>query len=92
MGVVIKLFFLSIIKFVINFKINFTGVAMEEIKKLKIILKKYDISLEKAAREMGISFQTIWKWMNGKHGPSELALIQLRKFIKKYENHVPLTG
>ena len=65
---------------------------MEEIKKLKIILKKYDISLETAAREMGISFQTIWKWMNKKHGPSKLALIQLRKFIKKYENHDPLTG
>jgi len=64
---------------------------MEEIKKLKIILKKYDISLEAAAREMGISFQTIWKWMNGKHKPSKLALVQLRKFIKKYENHDPLT-
>lgn len=65
---------------------------MNEIKKLKIILRKYDISLEKAAREMFVSFQTIWSWMNGKHEPSELALIQLRKFIKKYENHDPLTG
>lgn len=65
---------------------------MEEIKKLIIILKKQDISLEKAAREMGISFQTVWKWIEAKHTPSELALIQLRKFIKKHENPKPLTG
>ncbi len=65
---------------------------MKEIKILKIILKKHNISLERAAREMGVSFQTIWNWMNGKHGPSELALVQLRKFIKKYENHDPLTS
>ncbi|MCK4784534.1 MAG: hypothetical protein KAV87_12345 [Desulfobacteraceae bacterium] len=65
---------------------------MEEIKKLIIILKKEDISLEKASREMGISFQTIWNWIEAKHIPSELALVQLRKFIKKHENPKPLTG
>lgn len=64
---------------------------MEEIEKLKKILKEHDISLEEAARAMGISFQTIWKWMNGKHIPSKLALVQLRKFIKKYEKPEPLT-
>ncbi|MBA7541391.1 hypothetical protein ES705_33703 [subsurface metagenome] len=65
---------------------------MEEIKKLIIILKTKDISLEKAAREMGITFQTVWNWIEAKHEPSELALIQLRKFIKKHENPKPLTG
>lgn len=65
---------------------------MEEIKKLIIILKTKDISLEKAAREMGLSFQTVWAWIEAKHVPSQLALIQLRKFIKKHENPKPLTG
>ncbi len=65
---------------------------MEEIKKLKIILKKYDISLERTAREIGVSFQTVWNWIQEKHIPSQLALARLRKFIKKYENHDPLTG
>jgi len=60
---------------------------MEEIKKLIIILKTQDIGLEKASREMGISFQTIWNWMEAKHKPSQLALIQLRKFIKKHEDY-----
>ena len=64
---------------------------MEEIKKLIIILKTKDISLEKAAREMGLSFQTVWTWIEAKHVPSQLALIQLRKFIKKHENPKPLT-
>jgi len=64
---------------------------MEEIKKLIIILNKENISFEKAAREIGVSFQTVWNWTEAKHIPSELALIQLRKFIKKHENPKPLT-
>ena len=64
---------------------------MEEVKKLIIILKRDNISIEKAAREMGISFQTVWSWIEAKHFPSELALIQLRKFIKKHENPESLT-
>lgn len=59
---------------------------MEEIKQLIIILKTQDIGLEKAAREMHISFQTVWRWIEAKHKPSELALIQLRKFIKRHED------
>lgn len=65
---------------------------MEEIKQLIIIIKTQDISLEKAAREIKVSFQTLWNWIQAKHEPSELALIQLRKFIKKHENPEPLTG
>ena len=65
---------------------------MEEIKQLITILKTKDISLEKAAREMGISFQTVWKWIDAKHDPSPLSLVQLRKFIKKHESPRPLTG
>jgi transcriptional regulator with XRE-family HTH domain len=64
---------------------------MKEIKKLKKIMKAHNISFERAAREIGVSFQTVWKWMNGIHKPSELALAQLKKFIKKYENRDPLT-
>jgi len=65
---------------------------MEEIKNLIIILKKQNISLEEAAREIGVSFQTVWRWIEAKHIPSKLALKQLRKFIKKHENPKPLTG
>ena len=65
---------------------------MEEIRQLITILKTKNISLEKAAREMHLSFQTVWKWIQAKHEPSELALIQLRKFIKKHESPKPLTG
>ena len=62
---------------------------MEEIEKLRKILKKENISIEKAAHQIGVSFPTVFHWLNGKHRPSELALIQLRKFIKKYERYVP---
>jgi len=59
---------------------------MEEIKKLIIILKTQNISLERAAREIGVSFQTIWRWIDAKHDPSQLALKQLKKFIKSHED------
>ncbi len=59
---------------------------MEEIKKLIIILKTQNISLEKAAGEIGVSFQTIWRWIDARHNPSQLALKQLKKFVKKYED------
>ena len=84
-----KLFFLSFIKFsksfLKDFKRFYRG-KMEEIKQLIIILKKQNISLEKAAGEIGISFQTIWNWIDAKHEPSKLALVQLKKFIKKHED------
>ena len=63
---------------------------MKEIEKLKKILKEENISIEKAARQIGVSFQTAFNWLNGKHRPSELALTQLRKFIKKHERYVPI--
>lgn len=64
---------------------------MEEIEKLKNILKKQNISLEKASREIGCSFKTILNWLNKENVPGEMSLIQIRKFIKKYENSKPLT-
>ena len=62
---------------------------MKEIEKLKKILKDQNITFEDAAHEIGVTFQTVWKWMNGVHKPSKLALAQLRKFIKKHERYVP---
>ncbi len=59
---------------------------MEEIKQLIIILKTQNISLEKAAREIGVSFQTVWTWIQARHDPSPLSLAQLRKFIKRHED------
>ena len=64
----------------------------EEVKKLIFILKTEKISLEEAAREMDVSFQTVWSWVDAKHFPSKLALVPLRKFIKKHGNPDPLTG
>jgi len=64
----------------------------EEVKKLIFILKTEKISLEQAAREIDVSLQTVWTWIDAKHFPSRLALIQLRKFIKKHGNPDPLTA
>ncbi|MCK4792079.1 MAG: helix-turn-helix transcriptional regulator [Desulfobacteraceae bacterium] len=54
-------------------------------------MKERSFSYEAVARALNVSFQTVYRWLSGGYKPSNLALIQLRKFIKKYENHGPLT-
>jgi DNA-binding transcriptional regulator YiaG len=59
---------------------------MDEIEKLKFVLKKYNLSIENSSKEIGVTFRTMLNWLQKKHSPRGLSLSQLRKFIKKYEN------
>jgi len=59
---------------------------MEEIKVLKIIMKRHGLSQEKVARELGISSRTVFRWLHKKNEPSELALIQIERLIEKYKD------
>lgn len=58
---------------------------MEIVKKLKKIMEKHNFSQEKVAREIGVSSKTVLRWLRGKHQPSELGSLQIKKFIRKYE-------
>lgn len=58
---------------------------MEIIKKIKKIMEEQGMSQEKAAREIGVSSNTVFRWIHGKNNPSDLGLLQIYKFIKKYE-------
>jgi len=61
------------------------GAKMQELETLKGIIKEKDLSQEKLARALGVSLNTVIRWFQNKSKPSDLALIQIRKFINKHK-------
>lgn len=58
---------------------------MLELEMLKEIIKEKNLSQEKLARLLGVSLNTVIRWFQNKSKPSDLALIQIKKFISKYK-------
>ena len=58
---------------------------MLELEMLKEIIKEEKMSYEKTARILGVSLGTVARWFHNKSKPSDLALIQIKKFISKYK-------
>ena len=54
------------------------------IEKLKEIQNKTGKSQETMAREIGVTLNTLNRWMRGKFNPSLLANDRLELFIRKY--------
>ena len=59
---------------------------IDEIKKLKQIRKKFNITQQQLATQLNISISTITRWESGNSGPSNLALNKIRIFLKS-KNH-----
>lgn len=64
---------------------------IEEIEKLRQIMKEKGLTYEDTSRSLHVSFQTVYRWLVEGRKPSKLALWQIRRFIKKHENLDPLT-
>jgi len=58
---------------------------MQEIKKLIEIKKRRGLSYEKMAYQIGVSLQTLGRWVNKGDKPSDLGLAQIKRFIKEDE-------
>jgi len=58
---------------------------MLEFEVLKEIIKEKNLSQEKLARALGVSLNTVIRWFQNKSKPSDLDLIQIRKFIGEYK-------
>ena len=58
---------------------------MQELERLKEIMEEEGLSYEKLARILGVSLGTVMRWFQNKNKPSDLALIQIRKFINKHK-------
>ena len=58
---------------------------MQELERLREIMKEEELSYEKTARILGVSLGTVMRWFQNKSKPSDLALIQIRKFINEHK-------
>jgi len=56
---------------------------MEEIKKLVEIKNRTGLSYERMAYQIGVSFQTLLRWVNKGDKPGMLAMTQIRRFIEE---------
>ena len=57
-----------------------------EIKQLREIKVRRNMSFEEMAKEIGVSILTVRHWIHGVFKPQPLAMEAIRKFIKKHKN------
>jgi DNA-binding transcriptional regulator YiaG len=62
-----------------------TNKMKELIERLIEIMAKQGVGCEKVAREIGVSHRTVERWVKGKSKPSDLACVQIRRFIRENE-------
>lgn len=55
---------------------------MKEIKKLEEYKDKQNISYEKLAHKIGVSYRTLFRWLNGTNRPSDMGLKMIRDFLE----------
>lgn len=56
---------------------------LNELEQLRQIKEREKISYEKLAHEIGVSFRTLYRWLNGDSNPSDMGLRVIREFLKK---------
>lgn len=56
------------------------------LRKLNSIMTKKKWGYEKTARELGISWKTVYRWFKKETYPSRLALSAIKELIKKNAN------
>ena len=59
---------------------------MKEVAELKKIMKEHGLSLEKVARELGISSRTVFRWIHSENKPTGVYLIMLEKFVRNKDS------
>ena len=59
---------------------------IEEIEKLRDVKFAENLSYEKIAKELNCSARSVYRWINRKGTPSDLALTQIRKFLTERKN------
>ena len=61
-------------------------VLMQEIKKLKEIMKRENLSPEQVSRELKISYRTVYRIIDGKtKKPMDLVIKAIREFIERHK-------
>ena len=53
------------------------------IKELEEFRLEHRIPLEKLAKMLGVSFQTVYRWFNGITKPNQIQTYHIKKFLEK---------
>ena len=64
---------------------------MMQDKRLRILrkyVKRDNLRLETIARRIGVTYKTIYNWVDGRSGVSPLASPLLDKFLAEYESEI----
>jgi len=56
---------------------------MNELDQLRQFKDQENISYEKLAREIGISYRTLFRWLNGESKPSDMGLKIIKEFLER---------
>lgn len=55
-------------------------------EQLSAFRKKHQVSFERLARELNVSYTTVRAWEKGLHAPTYVYKLALEKLIERYEN------
>ncbi|VEU81591.1 helix-turn-helix transcriptional regulator [Mycoplasmopsis arginini] len=50
-----------------------------------LLRARMNISQEKLASKLGVSFQSVNRWENGKYEPTKLAKVKLKELFKEFD-------
>lgn len=56
---------------------------MDMVQKLEEYRLEHKITQAKLAKELGVAFATVNRWLNGKFKPNKIQSYHLEKFLKK---------
>jgi len=63
-------------------------IVMDIIKRLEIYRLENKIPQEKLAKQLGVAFSTVNRWLNGKTKPNKIQKYHIKKLLKKVKSEV----
>lgn len=56
------------------------------IEDLKIVMKANNLTMEFVSREIGVSLNTVFRWLKGKNKPHKVFRDKIEGFLRDYSN------
>ena len=61
---------------------------MNNVQKLERYRLEHKITQVQLAKELGVAFATVNRWLNGRSKPGKIHLYHLEKFLKKQQGEI----
>ncbi len=63
---------------------------MDIVKQLELYRLENRVTQEELAKEIGVNFSTVSRWLNGKTTPNKIQQYHIEKFLNLSVNKIPL--